>query len=64
MYEDLCEESDLHPLVEALARANLLAGPPALDACQKEGEHASSPVGKALEGSGPGFWVSKAFFSC
>ena len=41
------EESDLHPLVEALVRVDPLAGAPALDACLKEGEQASSPVEKA-----------------
>ena len=41
------EESDLHPLEEALVRVDPLAGAPALDACLTEGEHASSPVGKA-----------------
>ena len=45
------EESDLHPLVEALARVDKLAGAPARDACLTEGEYASSPVGKALMGS-------------
>ena len=37
-----------------LARDDLLAGAPAFDAYVVEGEHASSPVEKALEGSGPG----------
>ena len=58
------EESDPHPLVEALARVDPLAGVPALDACLVEGEHASSPVGKALKGSGLGIRVSRALLSC
>ena len=57
------EESDLHPLVGALARVDLLAGAPALDAYLFEGEHASSPVGKAPKGSGLGpFGCPEPFF--
>ena len=44
---DSSEESDLHPLVEALVRVDPLAGAPAPDACLIVGEQASSPVGKA-----------------
>ena len=57
------EESDLHPLVEALARVDPLAGAPALDAYLKEGEHASSPVVMAPKGSGLGlFGCPEPFF--
>ena len=41
------EKSDVHPLVEPLVRVDPLACAPALDACLKEGELASSPVEKA-----------------
>ena len=56
--------SDDHPLVEALVRVGPLAGAPALDACLKEGELASSPVEKALGQlwSWP-LWVSRALLS-
>ena len=37
----------------ALTRVDRLAGALAVDACLKEGEHASSPVRKAQVGSGP-----------
>ena len=41
------EKSDFHPFVEALVRVDPLEGAPCFGACLREGELASSPVGKA-----------------